>query len=162
MMQRRRNTRANTRRAVLALGLIGATIIVLGSFITALGFQGRQGEAYSPLNHFISELGEIGVSRRAMVFNRCLFIGGLCLTIFMLGLAAHLGGWFSYVFGLVGVVAGISGALVGVFPMNMRRWHSLVAVTFFNAGMVAAGLFRYMSCSPGKTSSASGLLFRGS
>ena len=122
-------------------GLVGSAIIMVCSLVTALGFEGRHGETYSFLNHFISELGEVGISRWAMVFNVGLFVGGLFLTVFMLGVAAYSGGWFGYVFGLVGSVSGISGALVGVFPMNRLELHSLVAMTFFNVGMVVAALF---------------------
>jgi len=45
--------------------LIGSTIAVLGAVITGLAYHGRQGERYSILNHYISELGETGVSRFA-------------------------------------------------------------------------------------------------
>ena len=133
--------RYRIRRIAYLSGLSGSVIIAFGTLVTALGFEGRHGEPYSFLNHFISELGEVGISRWAMVFNVGLIAGGLLLTVFMLGLAAYSGGRFGYVFGLVGLVSGISGALVGVFPMNRLKPHSLVAMMFFNVGMVSAALF---------------------
>ena len=131
----------NIRRTVSVSGLAGTILIVLGSFITAMAFKGSAGESYSFLNHYISELGEVGVSQWAMVFNVGMVLGGLCLTVFMLALARYLGGWFGLVFGFVGLIMGVSGALVGVFPMNNMIVHKRVALTFFRMGLIATGLF---------------------
>jgi hypothetical membrane protein len=130
-------------RAVTAIaGLSGTGLLALGSLITALAYDGRTGESYSLLNHFVSELGEVGVSELAWLFNGALFIGGLCLTVFLLGLAAYMrAGWFSVTFGAVGLVTGVSGALVGIFPMTNMAPHIRVAMTFFNMGLVATLIF---------------------
>lgn len=123
-------------------GLCGTALLALGSLITALAYSGRAGEPYSLLNHFISELGEVGVSELAWLFNGTLFVGGLCLTVFLLGLAAYVRPvWFSALFGLVGLVTGVSGALVGIFPMNDLVPHARVAMMFFNMGLIATLLF---------------------
>ena len=50
--------------------------------------MGTQHEPFSPLNHWISELGEVGVSRLAAVFNVGLVVGGICYALFMLAFAA--------------------------------------------------------------------------
>jgi hypothetical membrane protein len=39
----------------------------------------------------------------------------------------------------VGFVAGVSGALVGIFPMNNRTIHIVMALGFFVLGWVAVG-----------------------
>ena len=131
----------NIPKVASVSGLAGTTIIVLGSIITASAYEGRAGESYSLLNHFISELGEVGVSELARVFNTCLFTGGLGLTVFLLGLAGYLGGRFGLLYGLVGLVTGVSGSLVGVFPMNNLATHVAVASLFFRMGLVATALF---------------------
>ncbi len=124
------------------LGIVGSALVGMGALVAALAYTGRAGEPYSLLNHFISELGEVGVSELAWLFNATLFVGGLCITLFLLGLAMHMrAGWFSVLFGLVGVVTGVSGALVGIFPMNNLAPHARVAMTFFNMGLVATLLF---------------------
>ena len=133
--------RWDVRKITYRAGLIGSGAIALGSLLTALAYHGRAGEAYSVLNHFVSELGEVGVSAWAEVFNASLIVGGLSLTVFMLGLAVLLGGWFGILFGVLGSVAGISGALVGFFPMNDLASHTTVALTFFNTGWIVTGLF---------------------
>jgi hypothetical membrane protein len=138
-------TKATQKRllAVTAIaGFCGTSLLALGSLITALAYSGRKGEPYSLLNHFVSELGELGVSELAWLFNGALLIGGLCLTVFLIGLALYLRPrWFSILFGLVGVITGISGALVGIFPMNNLAPHAKVAMMFFNMGLVATLLF---------------------
>ncbi len=133
--------RWDVRRIAVMTGAVGVGLIVLGSLLAALAYRGRLDEPYSFLNHFVSELGEVGVSDWAAVFNLGLIAGGLCLTVFMLALAVDLRHWFSLPFGLIGLVTGLSGALVGVFPMNDMDNHVTVAMTFFNTGWIATGLF---------------------
>jgi hypothetical membrane protein len=129
------------RKITYRAGLIGSGAIALGALLTALAYHGRAGAAYSVFNHFVSELGEVGISAWAEVFNASLIVGGLSLTVFMLGLAILLGRWFGMLFGILGAVAGISGALVGFFPMNDLASHTAVALTFFNTGWIVTGLF---------------------
>lgn len=131
----------NTYRITYIAGFIGSILIIVGSIITALVYTGNQGQAYSPLNHWVSELGQVSVSEAASVFNISLIVGGIFLAIFLVGLATLLKGWFRYLFGLVGLVAGISGMLVGVFPMDDLEAHARVALTFFNTGWIVVGLF---------------------
>jgi len=96
------------------------------SVITELVYQGTQGELYSPLNHFISELGQRGVSKFAPLFNIGLMIGGVLFALFMLGL---------------GVITGIACGLVGVVPMNNMHIHVPVAMTFFRGGLITILFF---------------------
>jgi hypothetical membrane protein len=129
-------TRAPLDRLAIWAGLIGSSVIALGSIVTAIAYTGSKGQPYSPLNHFVSELGELGVSDLAPVFNAALKIGGVCFVLFMVGLAATRRGRLRYVYGASGVIAGIGGALVGVFPMNDLDKHGLAALTFFVLGLV--------------------------
>ena len=129
-----------TRVTALA-GWIGAVAIAGVSITAALAYSGRRGEAYSPLTHFISELGEPGVSALAPAFNVGLMVGGACLAVFMIGLAAHVPGFYRYGIAFFGAVAGVAGALVGVFPMDHRDMHGFVALTFFQTAWIAVGLF---------------------
>jgi hypothetical membrane protein len=129
-------TRSNIDLLAIWAGLIGSSVIALGSVVTALAYTGSKGQSYSPLNHFVSELGELSVSRLAVVFNLSLIIGGVCFVVFIVGLAAAGQGWLRYLYGLVGVIAGIGGAFVGVFPMDYLGAHSIAALTFFMLGLV--------------------------
>ncbi len=128
-------------RVTVAAGWIGALPIAGVSVMAAAVYSGRQGEAYSPLTHFISELGEPGVSALATLFNVGLIVGGGCLAVFMIGLAAHIPGVYRYGVAFFGAVAGVAGALVGVFPMDHRDLHGLVALTFFQTAWIAVGIF---------------------
>ncbi len=114
-------TRTPLDRVAIWTGLLGSSIIALGSVVTALAYTGSDGQPYSPLNHFVSELGEIGVSELAMVFNIALRIGGACFVVFMFGLAVTRPGALRYLYGLTGVIAGIGGAFVGRVPDERPR-----------------------------------------
>ena len=56
-------------------GILGTGIIILGIIVSALRYKGSQGEHFSILNHFISELGEVGVSPAGLFFNLGLILG---------------------------------------------------------------------------------------
>jgi len=119
-------------------GLIGPIVILLGSLITALGYTGVEGQGYNPLNHFVSELGEVGVSELAGVFNTSLIAGGTFNALFMITLAKGIRSWLRYPLAILGLSAAISGGLVGVFPMNDLNNHIFFALGFFNLGLLVA------------------------
>jgi hypothetical membrane protein len=121
-------------------GIVGALAITAGSVISALAYKGTEGEAFSPLNHWVSELGQLGVSSLAGVFNVGLMVGGTCLALFMVGLAASRPGRLRYLYGPIGAISGIAGIFVGVAPMNYVGPHAIAAQTFFNLGWIAVGL----------------------
>lgn len=120
----------------ISLGIAGGSIAVLGTLISALAFRGKRNERYSPLNHFISELGEIGVSCLAWVFNLGLILSGLCLIPACLTLGLILPGFFAKVGMVAGVITAVGLSLVGVFPMNNLKPHGIAAITFFRGGLV--------------------------
>jgi hypothetical membrane protein len=128
------------RKLTYRLGLVGPILIIAGSLLTALAYTGVLGQRYSFLNHFISELGEVGVSEWAAIFNISLFVGGLCVTGFMLGAARLFGNWFGILFGLVGLATGISGSLVGIFPMPQEA-HGPVAMWFFRTALASSAMY---------------------
>jgi len=131
------------------VGQAGVLILLLSALMPAAFYIGRENETYSFLNHFISELGEIGVSPLAYIFNGGLILGGICISSFMLGLAIHIGGSWGLILGAIGLVTGISATLVGVFPMNQLEIHTTIANTFFYGGLLAAlGYTLYVIFSP--------------
>ena len=121
-------------------GVVGALVIVVGSIVTALAYTRAAGERYSPLNHWVSELGELANSELAAVFNLGLIVGGAGFVVFMIGLIVARPGVLRVLAGLVGVIAGVGGLLVGVFPMDDLDRHGLAALTFFNFGWIAVAL----------------------
>ena len=121
-------------------GIVSAGAIGVGSVVTAVVYRGADGEPYNPLNHFVSELGELAHSELARVFNVSLIVGGVCFAVFMSGFAASRPGSLRLLAGGIGVVAGIGGSFVGVFPMGYVPHHGLAAMTFFNLGWIAVGL----------------------
>jgi hypothetical membrane protein len=123
------------------LGFAGAAIALLGSVIAGAAYRGKAGERYSPFNHFISELGEEGVSQLAPVFNISLFLSGLALLLATLSLGLLLPGFLAKLGLAAGVVSAVSLALVGVFPMNKMNPHGKAAVTYFRTGLAMVALF---------------------
>ena len=131
------------------IGQAGIFILLLSVLIAATSYVGKQNETYSFLNHFISELGEKGVSQFAYIFNGGLILGGAFISFFMLGLAMHIGNSWGLILGAIGLVTGVSAALVGVFPMNQLEIHTAIANTFFYGGLLAAlGYTLYVFFSP--------------
>jgi hypothetical membrane protein len=122
-------------------GMAGSILVLAGVLVPMAVYVGRAGERYSPLNHFISELGEVGVSRLAPVFNAALVAAGVLYVLFVLGLGAAVGGWWAAAGTLAGLVSAMSAACVGVFPMNDLAPHIAAAVTFFRSGLVTVLLF---------------------
>jgi hypothetical membrane protein len=122
------------------IGFVGSGLFMVASLVAAVAYSGTIGEAFSPLNHWVSELGEMGVSSLALVFNSGLFIGGLALALFFAALGLLRRTRLAWTYLLVGVIAGVSGAFVGVFPMNNRGIHIVFALGFFVLGWVAVGL----------------------
>lgn len=122
-------------------GMFGSAALIGTSLIAALAYRGRAGERYSPLNHFISELGEVGVSRLARVFNAGLVAGGVLLVPFFIGLGLELGTVLGWVGAALGVAAVLSCAAVGLLPMNNLKPHARAAMTFFRLGLLAMLVF---------------------
>lgn len=122
-------------------GLAGCLVIIFAMVFTALGYSGKKQEKYSALNHFISELGEAGVSTRARVFNVGLMVGGLLLIPFIIGFGLFLQNLWATLAIIAGVWAAVSCTLVGVFPMNNLNPHVKAAVSYFRAGLAMVFLF---------------------
>jgi hypothetical membrane protein len=122
-------------------GLAGCLIIVMAIGVTSAFYLGRQKERYSILNHFISELGEKGISAKAQIFNGGLILGGLALLPFVVGLGLSL----HSVWGKLALVSGLGMAgaciAVGLFPMNNLAPHVVAATSFFRLGLGTVLLF---------------------
>lgn len=122
-------------------GLSGCLIILLTSIYASVKYTGSSQERYSPFNHYISELGEVGVSIGARVFNGGLIAGGLILLPFVIGLGIYLNSPSAYLGSLAGVWAAVSCACVGIFPMTNITPHIKAAVSYFRSGLVTVLLF---------------------
>ncbi len=122
-------------------GLAGTIIALAGVILSASVYTGTAGERYSPLNHFISELGEQGVSRLAWVFNAALILSGALLVPVAVLLGLQIPGLLSKLAMAAGIGAALSLSLVGVYPMNNLTPHVRAARTFFRLGLAMAVLF---------------------
>lgn len=124
-----------------ALGLAGSLVILAGVLLPALVYRGKEGERYSIARHFISELGEIGVSRLAPVFNISLIIAGLLFLLMLIGVGIDMNTVWGYIAMSAGIVTAAACVFVGIFPMNQLKPHTAAAMTYFRFGLLTVLLF---------------------
>jgi hypothetical membrane protein len=122
-------------------GFIGTGLILLAVIYPIFLYRGKRGERFSMLNHFISELGELGVSRAARVFNTGILLAGLVMLPYVIGLGIAFGSLLGWLGTVAGVIAVLGVAAVGVFPMNNIQAHATAAKTYFRAGLVMVFFF---------------------
>jgi len=122
-------------------GLVGCVVIGLTTLYTSLGYTGKARERFSAGNHFISELGEVGVSSRARIFNAGLIISGAALIPFVIGLGLYLQNTWARLGILAGLWTAIACVCVGLFPMNNISPHIKAAIAYFRGGLVTVLLF---------------------
>lgn len=122
-------------------GLVGVLIGLIGVIVPSLVYRGTKGEKYSFLNHYISELGETGVSKLAWVFNLGMILSGICIIVASLSLGLVLPGFWAKAGLVLGVASGAALSLVGVFPMNKMERHFKAAVAFFRGGLLMVLFF---------------------
>ena len=123
------------------LAWAGSLIILVSSLVAALAYRGKEGERYLISKHFVSELGEKGVSRLAWLFNGGLILGSFLLLLMMPGVGISLNSFWGYLGTTAGMIAATACLLVGVFPMNNIKPHIKAAMTYFRAGLVTVLLF---------------------
>lgn len=128
-------------RRLAEIGFIGVGFIVAGLVIASIQYQGREGESFSLLNHFVSELGEKPWSKAYWAFNYGLIFGGGCFFVFVAMLKTYLQGIMGRVIVFLGFATSISGILVGFFPMNILKPHYMIAMVFFYSGMGMTVMF---------------------
>jgi hypothetical protein len=122
-------------------GILGTGLIILGIISSAFLYRGRQGEHFSILNHFISELGEVRVSPAALLFNLGMILGGSILLPYMIGLGFRFSSLIGWLGSMTGVIAILGVISVGIFPVNNLTAHIRAATTFFRAGLIMVFFF---------------------
>lgn len=130
-----------TINAFIIFSIIGASAAVLGSLIAGIVYRGKEGEAYSPFNHFISELGETGISIFAWAFNIGLMISGVSLILGSVSLGLVLPGVMAKLGMAAGIISSVGLFFVGVYPMNKIKPHTTAAMTYFRGGLSMVILF---------------------
>jgi hypothetical membrane protein len=113
----------------------------MGALISAITYRGKLGETYSPLNHFISELGEVGVAQLAWAFNLGLMVSGVSLILGSTSLGLILPGLLAKIGMAAGIISSIGLFFVGVFPMSNMKPHFFTALTYFRAGLLMMIIF---------------------
>lgn len=120
---------------------IGSSVAVVCSVATAFAYPIEAHDTYSPLNHFISELGRYGVSTTAALFNVGLMVTGMFFLLFVLGLGLKIATPLAWAATVAGSIAAAACSAVGVFPMNHLGSHLVAAYSFFYGGLLTMVLF---------------------
>jgi hypothetical membrane protein len=115
---------------------MGSVVGLIFILTPQIFYEGALGEPFSMFNHYVSELGEIGVSELAWMFNIGMIIAGILFTPFMIGLGLYLNNIVSKIALLVGVFSCVSIIFVGIYPMNYVTGHTISAMSFFLSGLV--------------------------
>jgi len=131
----------NSPQIFQLFGLISCLIALFGSLVTAIFYRGKEGESYSVLNHYISELGERGVSKLAWVFNLSMILAGLCLVLTCISLGLVLPGIAPVIAIEFGFFYGFCLSFSGVFPMNKPKTHGQAVMTHFRTGLITVVIF---------------------
>ncbi len=117
-------------------GMVASLVGLVFILTPQLFYVGTEGESYSMFNHAVSELGELGVSELAGMFNIGMVLAGILFIPFMIGFGLYIDNIISKITAVVGVYSAASIVLVGVYPMNYLYEHSMAAISFFLSGMV--------------------------
>jgi hypothetical membrane protein len=124
-------------------GIAGCLAVIIGITLSAIHFE--PGTGYSPLNHFISELGKKSAGKFSDVFNLCLMAGGVLLTLFTLSLGLSMRQkWVARIATCIGILATLSFSMVGYYSADSWTAHKIAAIVFFSGAMVATNLFGYV------------------
>lgn len=123
-------------------GITGCCIISYGLFESATHYT--RAMAYSPKNHFISELGLADASKYAYVFNFCINTGGVLLMVFAFGLGYYLRrNLLARLAALIGMAATLSFSAIGYYTAATWTAHKNAASIFFTGAMISIVLFSY-------------------
>jgi len=126
-------------------GIIATAILLAGLIIPQFAFTGPNptNEPYSMLDHFISELGWVGISEWAIIFNVCLFVGALLFVPFAVYSRKKMTSKLWRFGSICGVISAVSCSFVGIFSMNIETIipHTIFAMTFFLGSVVMLMLF---------------------
>ncbi len=122
-------------------GLLACLIVMAALVLPIPLYTGRAGERYSVLNHFVSELGEAGVSRAAGVFNGGMIAAGVLFIPFDIGMGLSVPNIWAKMGMIAGIVTAFSLILIGIFPMDKLKQHIFAAMIFFDGGLATIILF---------------------
>jgi hypothetical membrane protein len=122
-------------------GILGSVTAIVMIITPVFFYIGRFGRPYSPLNHYLSELGEAGVSQLAWMFNYGLMLAAILLLPFLIGFGLYPKNMAGNLSSVAGLFTAVSLFLVGVYPMNNRDLHGLTSTWFYFGGLIMTALW---------------------
>lgn len=111
--------------------ILGVMSMVIGLSLAMFCYSSSNAAQYSPLNHFVSELGWGKMSSGAWIFNLSVVSAGVLFVPILLEMGRCIGTRLGWIATAIGVATSLSGSLVGVFPMDRLMPHLVAAVLYF-------------------------------
>ncbi len=124
-------------------GIATCSLLYIVIIITAIPFHGQQGQSYSILNHFISELGSFNYSDYHRVYNTGLIIAACGFGIFIYGIKTYSTTKHTRNGMAVGLLSSALCVGVGLVPEDYRFPHLILALSFFSMMTVATAFFAW-------------------
>jgi cytochrome bd-type quinol oxidase subunit 1 len=102
------------------LALTGLLLIAIGFVSAFIGYNQSIDINYSPLNHFVSELGWERVNNSAWAFNYAIAVSGLMFLPLAWAMGRNIGTKLGWISTAVSIVTLLSGSMIGVVPLDRR------------------------------------------
>ncbi len=128
-------------RFIPYIGLIACSVFYISIILTIIPFVGEQGESFSFLNHFISELGNPTYSQHHYIFNSGIILAGLGFGIFTYGLSGMLPSKLARISIFMGIIASFLCIGIGLVPSHHDELHFGIAASFFTLMTLAMTLY---------------------
>jgi hypothetical protein len=113
------------------LALAGLVIYLVGIGWAIAFFGQRHPQAYSPLNHFVSELSCPALSPMAWMMNASISLGSLLICPMILALGQHVATPLGRIATCMGLAGALAAMLLGTSPMEEITPHLIFALGFF-------------------------------
>jgi hypothetical protein len=102
------------------LALTGLLLIATGFVSAFFGYNQSIDVNYSPLNHFVSELGWEKVNNSAWAFNYAIAVSGLMFLPLAWAMGRNIGTKLGWISTAVSIVTLLSGSMIRVKPLDRR------------------------------------------
>jgi Protein of unknown function (DUF998) len=132
---------------------IGVVIWSLGISVAIVSYNHSNATPFSCWNHFASELGFLGASRRAWVFNATEAFGSLMSLSIIYSLGARLHSRLGYLASCFGLLTFLTASGIGALGLSPRylfanhvtseflQAHNVTAIVFFIGWLLTVTLF---------------------
>jgi len=125
-------------------GIFACLTLYSSIAISAYSFKGLQGQSFSLLNHFISDLGNFNLSSNFNLFNAGVVLAGIGFGVFAYGCDGLIHSKLAKASVVIAIIASVLLMGVGLVPTTAGPLHLIIALSFFI--LMTLGLALYSLC----------------